>query len=162
MGNYSAKAIANEFLRRRASTAWPQQMLIQKLTYIAHGWNLAINGQPLVEELPQAWDNGPVYRSLWEHIRDYGYNGETCQLIDPEKKEAFSAELTSAEKSVIDHVWKKYGEFGAGKLSAMTHEPGTPWSSAYFNRGRNAALDNAEIKKHYVDLALAGREQPKS
>jgi uncharacterized phage-associated protein len=157
MANHSAREIANEFLKRRKSNLQPQQMLIQKLVYIAHGWNLAINNEPLVAESPEAWDNGPVFRSLWDHIRDYGYKGENRELCDQTNNAEFNAVLSQSETAVIDHVWNKYGQLGAAKLSRMTHEPDTPWSKAYFSRGKNAALDNQEIKKHYIDLAMAGR-----
>lgn len=161
MPRYPAEAIANEFLRRRGSSAWPQQMLLQKLSYIAHGWNLAINGEPLIEEAPEAWDNGPVFRSIWNHIRDFGYRGPNCELTDPESGRPIAADLSPTERAVIDHVWKKYGRYSATELSDMTHEPGTPWYKAYFGRSRNAALRNDEIKEHYVALALAGRDTGK-
>ena len=157
MADHSALAIANEFLARRESEAWPQQMLIQKLAYIANGWNLAINGEPLIDEAPKAWDNGPVYKSIWDHIKEYGYGGPNCELIDPRSNRPITETLSASESDVIDHVWKKYGHMSAQRLSAMTHQPETPWSKAYFGRGRNADLDNDEIKSHYVALAMAGR-----
>jgi uncharacterized phage-associated protein len=157
MPAHSAPAIANEFLRRRADSTWPPQMLIQKLAYIAHGWSLAITGQPLIAEPAEAWDNGPVYRSIWERIKEHWYNGEHCTLVDPVTKLADTATLSDVERQIIEHVWKKYRAKSAGELSRMTHELGTPWHKAYFGRGRNAPLDNAEIKQHYIDLALAGR-----
>ena len=157
MPNHSSLAIANEFLRRRADTAWPAQMHIQKLTYIAHGWNLAINGEPLVGEVPEAWDNGPVFRTIWDHIRDFGYRGTNCTLANPVTKAEIREPLTPAETAIVDHVWAKYGARSAGELSKLTHEPGTPWSKAYFERGRNASLLDDDIKTHYVELALAGR-----
>ena len=154
---HSAKAIVNEFLRRRKDTAWPQQMHIQKLAYIAHGWNLAINGEPLIDEQPQAWDNGPVFRSVWDHIRDFGYRGENNTLVDPVSREEIKTDLSPSEKQIIDAVWKRYGPISASKLSDMTHEPGTPWYTAYFGRHRNARLDNEEIREHYTQIAMAGR-----
>jgi uncharacterized phage-associated protein len=157
MSNHSAKAIANEFLKRRASSAWPSQMFIQKLAYIAHGWNLAINGEPLIAEAPEAWDNGPVYRSIWEHVRDFGYRGPNKELTHPETGGIIEEALTGNERQVIDHVWKKYGVRSPNELSGMTHQPGTPWSKAYF-RYRNAPLANEDITDHYINLALAGRE----
>jgi uncharacterized phage-associated protein len=158
MANYSAKAIVNEFLHRRGGGTWPQQMYIQKLAYIAHGWNLAINNEPLIAEQPEAWDNGPVFRSVWDHIRDYGYRGRDYALVDPLTSEEFKADLKPDERAVIDHVWRKYGLKSADDLSGMTHEPDTPWYKAYLTRGRNALLSNAEIADHYVKLAMAGRE----
>ncbi|MFG1339815.1 Panacea domain-containing protein [Xanthobacter autotrophicus] len=157
MPNHSAAAIANEFLKLRNSDTWPQQMLLQKLAYIANGWNLAINGAPLVAEPAEAWDNGPVFRGLWDHIRDFGYRGPGCTLTDPTTGEVLKANLTDSERSIISHVWAKYGPMGAQALSKMTHEPGTPWSNTYFKGGRNSTLDNEDIKQHYTKLALAGR-----
>ncbi|MCW2282491.1 putative phage-associated protein [Rhodoblastus acidophilus] len=158
MPNYSAQAIANEFLRRRGSCSIPQQMYIQKLAYIANGWNLAINGFALIEEDPQAWDNGPVFRSIWDHVRDFGYKGKNCTLADPATKEEIRADLAPEEIAVIEHVWRKYGPFSASLLSRMTHETGTPWYKAYFERGRNSKLDKEETRQHYVALAMAGRD----
>lgn len=158
MPNHRAVAIANEFLIRRADDAWPQQMYIQKLVHIANGWNMAVNGEPLTEELPQAWDNGPVYRSIWDYIKEHGYRGKYNTLLEPEKKSVIRADLTDNEKRIIDHVWQKYGHLSGDTLSKLTHEPDTPWERAYFGRGRNARLDPEDIRNHYIDLALAGRD----
>lgn len=159
MTQHSAVEIANEFLLRRASPTWPQQMQLQKLTYIANGWNLAISNAPLVDEIPQAWDNGPVYWSLWRHVKDYGYSGPNCELIGPFGGPVIRAHLSPNETDIINHVWGKYGNLSAAQLSDMTHEPGTPWTTAYMKRGRNSELDIDEIRQHYVNLALAGRQQ---
>ena len=157
MPNHPATAIANEFLKRRSGTTIPAQMQLQKLVHMANGWNLAVNGQPLVDELPEAWDNGPVFRSIWNHIRDYGFGAKTKQLEDHWTDEPIEANLSENERGVIDHVWNKYRCFNGLELSRMTHEPGTPWSTAYFSRGRNSPIPNDEVRRHYVDLALAGR-----
>ncbi len=156
MANHRPEAIANEFLRRRADGTWPPQMILHKLTYLAHGWNLAINNEPLVSDRPEAWDGGPVFRRIWDHVKKHGYHGMNCELVNPETKEEYAAELTAEETAVVDHVWTKYGHMSPWELSNMTHEPGTPWSNAYLKH-RNAALSNQEIKQHYVRLALAGR-----
>jgi uncharacterized phage-associated protein len=158
MPNHDARAIANEFIRRRDSDAWPQQLPIQKLTYIAHGWNLAINKEPLIDEPPQAWDNGPVFRNIWRHVKNFGYKGRKCTLTDELSGDEFTARLTPNERQIIDHVWKKYGSMSPLELTNMTHQIGTPWYQAYFGDRRNAELSNEAIKDHYVQLALAGRE----
>lgn len=149
-------AVANEFLGLRNTTVLPAQMQLQKLVYISHGWNLAINHQPLVNERPEAWDNGPVFRSMWNHIKDYGYSSKTCLLGSP-TGQIYKAALTSDEQKVIQQVWAKYRRFSGYDLSEMTHRPNTPWSKAYFSRGQNASLSNVEIEQHYRELALAGR-----
>ncbi|HBF28747.1 Panacea domain-containing protein [Rhizobium sp.] len=157
MPNHKAVAIANEFLKLRADNTWPRQMYIQKLCHIANGWMLAVSGQPLIEEVPEAWDNGPVFRSIWKHIKEYGYRGQYNTLMDPDNQNVVEEQLTDDEKQVIKHVWDKYGHLSAAKLSQLTHEPNTPWEKAYFNKGRNSPLDLDDIKNHYIDLAMAGR-----
>ena len=59
---YTAKAIANYFLkhRKRFKRKGPiTQMKLHKLVYFAHGWHLALKGEPLIDETLQAWDYGP-------------------------------------------------------------------------------------------------------
>ncbi len=153
MPNYDPRAIANEFLKLEGRPM--NQMRLQKLVYIANGWNLAINEEPLTKSRIEAWDGGPVYRAIWDHVRDYGYNVKARYFGLDGKR--FKAELDDDEKSVIQHVWKKYGGYTGHKLSQLTHQEGTPWSNAYFGRGRNSALLRADIQQHFTELALAGR-----
>lgn len=79
MSGHDPRAVANEFLEL-AGEIMPQ-IKLQKLVYIAHGWNLAIQNEPLVTGEFEAWDGGPVSRRLWNHIRDFGY-GSTKKLKD--------------------------------------------------------------------------------
>ncbi|NNM57125.1 MAG: SocA family protein [Acidocella sp.] len=132
-------------------------MQLQKLVYIAHGWNLAINGEPLVSEMPQAWDNGPVFRKIWNHIRDFGFGSKTKLLEDPINNKPIEEILSAEESGIIDHVWNKYGRYSGLELSRMTHEQNTPWTNTYFTRGQNASIPNDEIRDHYIQLAMAGR-----
>ncbi|KUR75757.1 hypothetical protein AQZ49_14430 [Novosphingobium sp. FSW06-99] len=131
-------------------------MWLQKLVYIANGWNLAINREPLTGARVEAWDGGPVYRTIWNHLRDFGSDRKTRLLCDNEGQ-PFEADLAPGETSVIQHVWDRYGSFTGSELSRMTHQEGTPWSNAYFGKGQNAPLSEADIQQHFIELALAGR-----
>lgn len=153
MPNYDPRAIANEFLKLEGGPM--NQMRLQKLVYIANGWNLAINGAPLTDARIEAWDGGPVYRSIWNHIRDFGYNVKGRYF--GANGERLKADLSDAEKSVVQHVWKRYGTYSGIKLSQLTHQGGTPWSNAYFGSGRNSPLKQSEIQQHFRELAIAGR-----
>lgn len=157
MPHHFTKAIANEFLRLHGAPFAPAQMQLQKLVYIANGWNLAINDAPLVNEVPEAWDGGPVFRSIWDHIRDHGLNRDTCLMEHPRTKEPYQTQLSDAERAVIRHVWNRYQKYSGRELSQMTHQPGTPWTETYLKHGRNNPIPNELVKRHYVELALAGR-----
>lgn len=154
---YDARIIANEFIRRNGSPLL--QMKLQKLIYISHGWNLAVNGYALIENQIEAWDGGPVIRLIWNHIRDFGYNAPNYLIVDHHTNEPYSENLTDTENGIIDHTWRKYNVFSGLELSEMTHKLGTPWSNAYFGVGRNSLLLNEDIQQHFIELALAGRKQ---
>lgn len=164
MAAWSAE-IANEFIRRakvdgRALT----QMQLQKLVYIAHAWNLAINRASLTQDNPQAWEYGPVYRELWSALRKYGRNEVTREILqseylpgifEPETPDKpATAILTEREVRVIDRVYKDYSKFDAFKLSALTHVDGTPWAKIYAGgEGKNQEIKPELIKEYFVDLA---------
>ena len=79
--SHSSLAIANEFLKRAQNDGIPlTHMHVQKLVYIAHGWNLAVNNEPLIDESFVAWDYGPVAPSLFQALRRYGA-GTVTRLI---------------------------------------------------------------------------------
>lgn len=152
---HDPRSIANEFVKLNGNRVF-NQMWLQKLVYLANGWNLAINKEPLTDSRIEAWDGGPVYRTIWNHLRDWGVDVQS-HLFKRNDGKPFEEALSDAERAVIQHVWKRYGQYSGRELSEMTHQDGTPWNNAYFGRGRNSALDEREIQRHFVELALAGR-----
>ena len=156
--------IANEFIRlAKDANAALTQMQLQKLVYIANGWNLAINDKPLTSDEPLAWDYGPVYRELSGALRRYGResvtreirNGEYMPGMFMDDPEATAVgNLTQDEKVLIGLVYKKYGKFHAYQLSALTHKGGTPWKLIYGEgEGRNQTIHSNLIRDHFVELA---------
>jgi uncharacterized phage-associated protein len=169
MSNLSM-GIANAFLRKPGALGNLTQMKLLKLTYIAHGWNLAVNGAPLILEDVLAWDYGPVILDLYDHVKFYGTEPITRPITDmdnqifkffrskkPEEADVYEAALLDSEKDVIERVWRRYGQYSAFKLSDLTHKPGTPWYETYFGdgEGKNAVIPNGRIRAHYVELARA-------
>ncbi|WP_208990311.1 Panacea domain-containing protein [Pseudovibrio brasiliensis] len=157
MPRHSPCAIANEFLRRRGSPTYPSQMYIQKLVAIANGWNLAINGEPLVSEAPQAWVNGPVFRQIWDFVKEGGFKGPNSEIVDPITGQIITSKISGNEEEILDHVWKKYRNYTPQQLSDLTHQANSPWAYAYFEKGKNAEIDTERTRQYYIKLALAGR-----
>lgn len=163
---YRSVEVANEFLRLPGALGHLTQMQLQKLSYIAHGWNWAINGSPLISEKIEAWDYGPVYPELYQHTRYFG-KSPVSRLIAPGDDDAsrfflsppelrqtpYHADLNDRERQVVHHVWNRYGHLSAMRLSELTHQRGTPWFNAYTNRGRNASIDERQVREHYEQLA---------
>ena len=161
-------AIANEFVRLAAGEGRAlTQMQLQKLVYIAHGWNLAINGEPLTVDEPEAWEYGPVYKELRRSLRSYGRDQVTreinnCEYVpgafEDEPDRAALAALSDAERAVIARVYRDYGKFHAFQLSALTHRAGTPWTKVYAGgSGKFDGIPAHMIREHFVELARTNR-----
>lgn len=144
----SAITVANEFIRlgrQEGKRFTPMQLL--KLVYITHGWMLGFFNKPLINENIEAWKYGPVIPDLYQAVKRYGGNE-----VEEEIPAAAHQELTSEEKSVINFVYKKYGELGGIRLSMITHQPGTPWSRIFSHEGWGDVITNDVIREHYAEL----------
>jgi uncharacterized phage-associated protein len=134
---YSPKAIANFFLR----TAWAEncpltQMKLHKLLYYAHGWQLGLRDSPLIDETVEAWQYGPVVRSVYYEFRDLGASPITRQAteLDTSAMDLIAPEVPQEDGSsrgLMDRVWQVYGKLSAAQLSQMTHVPDSPWSQTW-------------------------------
>src|SRR4051794_38624318 len=124
---YDARTVANEFLR----VAWQNghsltNMQLQKLVYIAHGYSLALVDLPLVKQPVQAWRYGPVIKTLYDSLRQYGAGTVTDMVnILP------SQQVSETFRALIDVVGDAYGRFSGPQLSTMTHRAGTPWREIF-------------------------------
>ncbi|MCF6305055.1 MAG: DUF4065 domain-containing protein [Rhodobacteraceae bacterium] len=163
MANHST-AIANVFIKKaKAEGKLLTQMQLQKLVYIAHGWGLAINGEPLTSDAPCAWDYGPVYPELWQSLRGYGrsavnkmikYGDYDCNIFSDNADDIAVAELSQPESDLVDKIYELYGHFHAFQLSALTHQEGTPWYRVFVeNNSKKGVITNNDIKDHFVELA---------
>ncbi|MBJ7417938.1 MAG: SocA family protein [Niveispirillum sp.] len=161
---YSSLAIANEFIRlARSASQDITHMQLQKLVYLAHGWNMAINKQPLIEDEFEAWEFGPVIRRLYDALKRWGKHpvgqmirwGDDTGFADDDDGVANDV-VSPEERAVIDKVWKTYGKLQAFQLSALTHEPDTPWYAKY-QQGRNHKIPAQSIREYFVKLALKSR-----
>lgn len=86
---------------------------VQKLLYYAQGWSLAWTGKPLFDDPIEAWEKGPVVRSV--------YSGDEDCVPSPHAET-----LDSEAKMIVDSVWDFYGQYCGSELIARTHEE-EPW-----------------------------------
>jgi len=122
---YDAKVVANYFLnlaKRDSVQIFPLKM--QKLVYLAHGWSLALRGEPLIKDKIEAWKYGPVVPKLYHEFKKYGASA----IKEPAS--APTNEIDPDSKKLIEAVWNRYKALTGIQLSALTHEPGYAWDSA--------------------------------
>ena len=133
-------------------------MQLLKLSYISHGFTLALLNKPLADEYAEAWKFGPVFPSIYHEFK-YEKPGpikeqaKRANMMN-NRLEDFVSNFDKDEKIIIEFTHKKYGKLDGWELSAITHAKDTPWHKAW-KQGqhiRGFSISNEEIKKHYKAL----------
>ncbi|MBN1950301.1 MAG: SocA family protein [Bacteroidales bacterium] len=143
---YSALWIANYFLDKafREGVEMTPMKLV-KMVYLAHGWNMAITNNPLINEQVHAWRYGPVIRSVYDTYKVYGSNQIRQIFGNP------SPDLDPDTRKVLDKVWEVYKKYDGLQLSTLTHETGSPWEKSY-NGERDTPIPDNVIQEFYQNL----------
>ena len=154
---YDPKAVANYFLKKaRKSGRSLTQMKLYKLVYLAHGFHLAILDTPLINEMIEAWEYGPVVPTLYQEFRRFGSRKITSKAkrFNPEtfKKEPVPLiPKRSNAAQCVDYTWKLYKNYSALELSRLTHLTGSPWFETVteFKGIMNPDIPNDKIKDYF-------------
>jgi uncharacterized phage-associated protein len=158
---YDAKAVANYFLELAQRDGIPvTPMKLQKLVYFAHGWSLALTGQPLVNDRVEAWEFGPVFRRLYGEFKAFGNAPITSKATDFRQggrvwwgtRTVVPTIEDENTKHLLDRIWEVYGRLSATRLSNMTHEPDGPWAQALSRQpdARGVVIDNGAIRDYFA------------
>ncbi|MFL6521263.1 MAG: Panacea domain-containing protein [Chthoniobacterales bacterium] len=163
---HDPKAIANYFIElaeAEGTKVTPLQLI--KLVYIAHGWYLGLTKEPLINEPPEAWRYGPVIPSLYHALKIHGNDVVTQKISDfeliPGAEIRFANVVVAPPSDVrirkfLDSVWRAYGHLSGLQLSALTHQPNTPWYDTWEKQGakytKGFDIPEESIIRHYQEL----------
>jgi len=153
---YTPQHIANYFLERAKSEGREiGQLKLLKLVYIAYGWMLALTGDRLFNEPIQAWQHGPVIRSLYDEFKHFGKSPITDRAMefDLDSMEQFEPHVPAEDsqtRMILDKVWAAYKRFSGWQLREKTHEENTPWSQVYDASKRDQVIPDDLIKPHFL------------
>lgn len=145
---YDVLDVANEFLELSKNEGEAIDPLkLQKLVYLAHGWNLALTGTPLIENVVEAWKWGPVVPKLYREFRHFKSNpitGKSDRII--------SAGVDEEAAKMIKSVWKAYKKYSPIELSMLTHEHGSAWDIVRRNseEWESPVISNALIRDEFL------------
>ncbi len=117
--------VARYFLARaRLAGEEVTHMKLQKLMYYAYGHTLACTNSELFEEEIEAWQFGPVVRSVYDQYADFGRS----PIIDSQDslEETFPPEIAI----ILDAVCNRYMPESPYTLMDITHRE-LPWSRTY-------------------------------
>ena len=156
--------IAGYFIARTGGGLTPLQVI--KLTYIAHGYSLALLDEALIEEEVEAWKYGPVVPSVYHAAKKYGGRKITELLYSgiPASDEGgvggaigfISGCMSDGQKAVLDGVLAVYGKFTGFELTDRTHVQDSPWKRFYRPRSYGRKIPNHIIKSYYKEIVDNG------
>lgn len=147
----SPVAVANYLLEKDAKSACAgmDQMKLIKLVYICHGLHLAEFGKPLVNELAEAWEYGPIFPSIYGETMGSGKD----PIKGPLGNGAVSDQLTNQQKKLADEVYEDYCKFDGIHMMLRAINRGTPWHTTYIVRGRKKfPIPNGLTKAYYKEM----------
>ena len=159
---FSVKSVANTFLwhaHGKKGRATISPMKLQKLVYCLHGWHLAIENEPVLEDGFIAWPHGPVNEEMYHIFKEYGRGPITqyaTEWHDDEEKAYRVNHENSKFYRIFKAVYKKYMPYTAIQLSNLTHAKGTPWEVTKSGQGNELISDHL-IKQHFISLAKRGQ-----
>lgn len=117
------------------------QSKLQRLVYIAHGHCLALTGQPLTGDCPEAWKYGPVYVRLADALAEWGNAQIRSEILmdEPYPPPFRSSALNKAAKTraildefearLVERIYGAYAVLPNAQLATLTRGENTPWAS---------------------------------
>ena len=150
-------SVANHFIELAKREGQPiSNMKLQKLLFFAHGHNLGLRGVRLVDEVPEAWDYGPVFPSIYHAFKAYGsqpitspgacfvWNSDGTVIQVPAPPISDPADI-----QMIEAVWNSYKNYSPIQLSNMSHVPAGPWEQARKLGYKNADIADETVKAYF-------------
>lgn len=126
--NGKTNAVANQFIAQGVNRGEPVTIMrLVKLMYFAQGIAFVELGNELFPDEIEAWQYGPVVRSVYAEAKRFG----NVELNASLGKRLERKRLLPAEIDLINSVDRAFAKVTAYGLVKATHEPGTPWATTY-------------------------------
>lgn len=155
---HSPLLVADYILAQNAADLTPLQ--VNKLTYISHGFTLAMHGTKLVADDVEAWRYGPVFPQLYYALRRFrgniiprlSYCNTGLDTMQIDERCNFIKSILGNKTKVIDMVLNTYGKLSGSELIDRTHRKGTPWKKYYRKGSYGILIPSEHIEQHYLDI----------
>jgi uncharacterized phage-associated protein len=119
---------------------------LNKLLYVLYGVYLAAYNKPLFDKKPQYFPYGPVFADVFKSYDKISRHPLKIDLSEDPKIE-----------KAINYTMKYFGGLQAEKLSAWSHEDGSPWDKVNKSGKKyGAELDDNDIYEYFNKNVLAG------
>lgn len=123
---------------------------LQKLLYFAQAAHLAIYNKELFEEEIEAWEYGPVVKSVYHFYK--AYNNKPLPIDNNFDFKKFDSET----RDFLKAVWDMLGKYSATELVSITHKH-DPWKNT-FKKGENHIIDKKLLREYYKGIFVLNKE----
>ena len=113
---------------------------LQKLLYIINLLHVGLKGDRLIVEDFEAWDYGPVVRSIYDKCKMFGGGNIWKATFD----NVCEGELTDEDKDFIEHYFEQLKDKTPAELIGITHRSKGGWARSYIPRA------NMVIQQQYI------------
>lgn len=129
---------------------------LQKLLYAVYGTYLAMKGERLTDEHPQAWPYGPVFPTTRNKLLKLSF--DSIDFNDSDLSE-FNAD--NETKQYVEVVFNNFGKFNAATLTAWSHSNGSPWETTTQKNGFKWGdrIDDETIQQYFNKIITRKDEQ---
>lgn len=142
-----AVAVSNtlvEMAERDGRSLTAQQIL--KLTYLAHGWMMALYNRHLLKESVAAWEYGPIVPDLYKAVIQF--RSHPVEVLSDAGEP-----LDDLERDLVQQVYDRYGHLSGPALSRLTNGKGTPWAFTHSQGSFGRTISNDIIMDYFQRLA---------
>ena len=153
--SFDSASISNNILKRSFEEGVPITPLkLQKILFFtaAQYVKRSSGKEPLLNELFQPWQYGPVLPSVYAEFKSYGGKPIRRYAKDAEGKAYTITEDVDALKVTLDEVWAATRGLGATRLVAITHARDSAWWKAYQEESRYIKDEAILSDTTYVSL----------
>lgn len=127
----TAKNVASYFINKSSKLDEDNDLTnlkLQKILYYTQVEGLKKNNKTVFNDQIEAWQYGPVVRSVYDWLKGCGPYTISSFDIDGDEKSPVDGET----KTFLDNVWDKYSKYSAFYLVKKTHDGRlSPWKSIY-------------------------------
>jgi uncharacterized phage-associated protein len=148
----TALQLGSELVRRFAARGQSMTNLAaQKLAFFCHGWHLALNDAPLVDEEFEAWKLGPVLPSLYHTFKAFSSN--PIPANHPIVQEQTPLDPGSPSSALVDQVLAAYAPFTSAQLVTLSHTSDGPWYQVWNDPSNPGTISNLAIQEYFARQA---------
>ena len=136
---------------------------LEKLVYFAYADYLCNFSDRLFKDRIYAFTHGPVVQGVYEtykrsgtqYVKPLEFGSDSDARADikelPAKSRILFARNGAEKLFSIDETIKKYGQYPAGVLVALTHRAGSPWSHVDSSKPYQVISDELITAYHHIE-----------